>query len=84
MISPSVCSICAGALLGGDLLLLDELADLALGDLAGLLEAGVDELLIDVLEDDGDVGGGDDLGDLPAHDPCADDRGFEDEHGGSP
>ena len=50
-----------------ELLLLDQLGDLALGDLARLLEARVDELLVDVLEHDGDVGGGDDLGDLSAH-----------------
>src|SRR3712207_7304846 len=44
-------------------------------------QAEVDELLVDVLEHHGDVGGRDDLGDLPAHGPGADDRGFEDEHG---
>ena len=47
-------------------------------------QAGVHELLVDVLEQDGDVGGGDDLGDLPAHDARADHRGFEDEHGADP
>ena len=64
-----------------DLLLLDQLGDLALGDLAGLLEALVHEFLFDVLEEDGDVGGGDDLGDLSAHDTGPHDTGFEDEHG---
>ena len=67
-------------LLLGQLLLLDELVELALGDLAGLLEAVVDELLVDVLEDDGDVGGGDRLRDLAAHRAGADDGGLEDEH----
>src|SRR5215210_1875319 len=66
----------------GQLLLLDQLGGLALGDLACLLEALVHEFLFDVLEEDGDVGGGDDLGDLPAHDPGPHDSGFEDEHGG--
>ena len=47
------------------------------------VEAGVDELLLDVLEDDGDPGGGDRLGDLPAHGSGADDGGLEDEHGSS-
>ena len=42
-------------LLLGDLLLLDEPAELALGDLARLLETVVDELLVDVLEHDGDA-----------------------------
>ncbi len=66
--------------LGGDLLLLDEAVEAALRDLAGLLEAVVDELLIDVLEDDVDVGGGDRLGDLAAHRAGADDCSLEDEH----
>jgi len=39
-----------------DLLLLDQAAELRLGDLAGLLEALVHELLLDVLEHDGDAG----------------------------
>ena len=51
------------------------------GDVARLVEAGVDELLLDVLEDDGDAGGGDGLGDLAAHRPGADDGGLEHEHG---
>ena len=71
----------AVGLLLGDLLLLDEAGELALGDLACLLQADVDELLVDVLQDDGDVSGGDGLGDLSAHGACADDGGFEDEHG---
>ena len=64
-------------LLLGDLLLGDEPGELALGDLAGLLQPGVDELLLDVLEHDRDAGGGDDLRDLPAHRAGADDGGFE-------
>ena len=67
-------------LLRGELLLLDELVEPALGDLAGLLQAMVDELHVDVLEDDIDVGGGDRLGDLTAHGSGADDCGLEDEH----
>ena len=68
-------------LLLGDLLLLDQAAELALGDLAGLLQALVDELLVDVLEHDGDVGGRDHLRDLAPHRAGADDGGFEHEHG---
>ena len=56
------------------------LSSCALGHLARLLEPGVDELLLDVLEDDRDVGGGDRLGDLAAHRAGADDGGLEDEH----
>ena len=67
-------------LLLGDLLLLDEAAELALRDLAGLLQTLVDELLLDVLEHDGHVGGGEHLGDLAAHRAGADDGGFEHEH----
>ena len=67
-------------LLLGQLLLRDELVELALGDLAGLVEAVVDELLVDVLEDDVDVGDGDRLGDLASHRAGADDCGLEDEH----
>ena len=68
-------------LLLGDLALLDELADLAGGHVARLVEAGVDELLLDVLEHDGDAGGGDRLRDLAAHGAGADDGGLEHEHG---
>src|SRR5215217_2425279 len=71
-------------LLLGQLLALDELGGLALADLAGLLEALVDELGLDVLEEDGDVSGGDDLGDLAAHHPGPHHGGFEDEHGPDP
>ena len=67
-------------LLLGQLLLLDQAGELALGDAAGFLEGGVDELLVDVLDDDGDVGGGDRLRDLPAHGAAADDGGLGDEH----
>src|SRR5439155_11489382 len=59
------------------LLLLHQAAELSLGDLARLLQAGVDELLVDVLEDDGDVCVGDRLGDLAAHRSGADDGGLE-------
>ena len=67
-------------LLLGQLLLRDELVELPLGHLARLLEAVVDELLLDVLEHDRDVGGGDRLRDLAAHRPGADDGGLEYEH----
>ena len=72
--APSACSSVS-------LLLLDEPASWPCGDVARLLEAGVDELLLDVLEHDGDVGGGDRLGDLAAHGAGADDGGLEHEHG---
>src|SRR4051812_9390066 len=63
-----------------DLLLLDQAAKLGLGDLLGLLEALVDELLLHVLEHDVEACGGDDLGDLPAHGAGAHDGGVEYEH----
>ena len=68
-------------LLLGQLLLLDQAAELALGDRARFLDRGVDELLIDVLDDDSDVGGGDRLCDLAAHGAAADDGGLRYEHG---
>ena len=69
-----------GGLLVGELALLDQAGDLALGDVAGLGQPGVDEVLVDVLEDDRDPCGGDRLGDLAAHRAGADDGGLEDEH----
>ena len=47
---------------------------------ARFLDRGVDELLVDVLDDDGDVGGGDRLRDLAAHGAAADDGGLGNEH----
>ena len=67
-------------LLGGDLALLDELVELARGDFARLVEPGLHELLVDVLEHHRDPRGGDRLGDLPAHGACADDGCLEHEH----
>ena len=67
-------------LLGGDLAPLGEFADLALGHVRGLVEPGLHERLVDVLEHHGDARGGDGLGDLAAHRPGADDGGFEHEH----
>ena len=69
-------------LLLGEPALLHQPGDLALGDVARLVEAGLDELVLDVLEHDGDAGGGDGLGDLAAHGAGADDGGLEHEHGG--
>ncbi len=63
-----------------DLLLADEAPELRLGHLASLLEALVDELLVDVLQHDGNLGGRDHLGDLPSHRAGAYDGGFEYEH----
>ena len=60
--------------------LLHQPGDLAPGDLARLVEAGLDELVPDVLEHDGDPGGGDGLGDLTAHGAGSDDGGLEHEH----
>ncbi len=71
-------------LLLGQLLLLDQAGELALGDGARLLDRGVDELLVDVLDDDGNVGCGDRLGDLTAHGAAADDGGLRYEHFGFP
>ena len=42
-------------LLLGDLLLADQAGELALGDLAGLVEPGLDELVLHVLEHDRDA-----------------------------
>ncbi len=67
-------------LLGGDLAALGELADLALSDVPRLVEARLDERVVDVLQHHRDAGGGDCLGDLAAHCPCSHDCGLEDEH----
>ena len=74
-------ALAVGVLLA-DLLLLDQVAELRLGHLPGLLEPDVHELLLDVLEDDRDPRGGDHLSNLTAHGPGAHHSGFEDEHGG--
>ncbi len=62
------------------LLLLDEAIKLALGHFPRLVEPVVHELLLDVLEDDGDLGGCDRLRDLATHGSGADDGGLENEH----
>ena len=67
-------------LLGGQLAALDEFVELALGDVARLLQAGLHELLVDVLEHHGEPRRGDRLGDLTTHRPGADDCGLEHEH----
>ena len=67
-------------LLLGQLLLLDQARELALGDGPRLLQSGVDELLVDVLDDDRDIGGGDRLRDLAPHGAAADDGGLGNEH----
>lgn len=60
----------------------DELQDhRILSHLARAGQPRVDEALIDVLEQDGNAGGGDDLGDLAAHGAGTHDGGLEDEHG---
>ena len=64
-------------LLLADLLLLDEPAELVPAHLAGLLQPLVDELLLNVLQHDGDAGGGGHLRDLPSHRAGAHDGGFE-------
>jgi len=71
------------ALLGGELAALHEFADLPSGDVAGLVEAGLHELLGDVLEHDREAGGGDRLRDLPPHRPRANNRCLEHEHAAS-
>jgi hypothetical protein len=53
----------------------------ALPDRSGLLQAQLHESLLDVLEDDWNVGVGDRLRDLAAHRAGAYNGGFEDEHG---
>src|SRR5581483_4525160 len=60
-----------------DLLLLHEAAELATGDLAGLLEALVHEALLDVLEHHRQAGRRDGLGDLAAHRAGAHHGGLE-------
>jgi hypothetical protein len=67
-------------LLVGEPAFLDQFARLALGDRARLREPSLHERVVDVLEHDGDAGGGDRLCDLPAHRPRADNRGPEYEH----
>jgi hypothetical protein len=68
------------ALLGREPALLDELSDLATGDVAGLIETCLDECVVDVLEHHGDTRGGDRLGYLAAHGAGANDGGSEHEH----
>ena len=53
-------------------------------DLLGLVQTGVHELLLHVLEHDRHAGRGDHLGDLAAHRAGADHGGFEYEHLGIP
>ncbi len=67
-------------LLCGQLLLLDQALELAVRDLAGLGEALVDELLVDVLQHHRQVRSGKRLGDLAAHRAGAHDRALENEH----
>ena len=78
---PTTSSTCAAACSSVSLPFFDQPGDLALGDVARLVEAGLDELVLDVLEHDGNAGGGDGLGDLAAHGAGADDGGLEHEHG---
>ena len=61
-------------LLGGDLAPLGEFADLAASHVRSLVEPGLHERVVDVLEHHGDARGGDRLGDLATHGPSADDR----------
>ena len=81
-IRPTICSIWASACSAVILPFSASLADLALGDVAGLVEACLHERVVDVLEHYGDARGGDRLGDLAAHRPGAHDGGFEHEHAG--
>ena len=78
-----LCEARIGLLLG-QLLLLDQAGQLALGDGSRLLHGGIDELLVDVLDDDGDVGCGDRLSDLTAHGASADNGGLGNEHSACP
>ncbi len=71
-------------LLGRQPLPFDEPRELALGDLARMGQAGVDQRLVDVLEHDGQPGGGDGLGDLATHRPRPHDGDLEDEHAEPP
>ncbi len=84
MISASVRSTCALASSSVSLPFSTSRATCPSVTLRALLQSRVDELLVDVLEHDGDVRGGDDLRDLTAHHARADDRGFEHEHGPAP
>jgi hypothetical protein len=71
------------ALLSGELAPLHEFADLPGGDVAGLVDPSLHEPLADVLEHDGEAGGGDRLRDLAPHRPCANNRCLEHEHAAS-
>src|SRR4051794_12179973 len=73
-----------GRILLRELPLLHQLRDLALSDLARLFQSRVDELGVDVLEHHRDPRRRDDLGDLAAHHPRADDSCFEHEHAAHP
>ena len=68
------------ALLLGQLAALDQFPDLARGHVAGLVEPGLHELVVDVLELHGDARGRDRLGDLAPHRPRAYDGCLEHEH----
>ena len=63
-----------------ELALLDELPDLSGGDAQGLVEAGLHERVVDVLQHHRDPRRGDRLGDLAAHRPGAHDSSLEYEH----
>src|SRR5690606_31494959 len=69
-------------LLLGDPFLLHLAGELPGGHVAGFLDRGVDELLVDVLDHDWDVGGGDRLRDLATHRASADNGGLGYEHSG--
>ena len=68
------------ALLLGQLAALDQFPDLTRGHVASLVEPGLDERVVDVLELHRDARGRDRLGDLPAHRPCTYDGCLEHEH----
>ena len=77
---PTTSSTCASAASWSSLPRSTSFLTCPLGDLARLGEPGLDELVLDVLQHDGDARGGDGLGDLAAHGSGADDGGLEDEH----
>ena len=77
---PRISAICASACSALILPFSASLPTWPAGHVRGLVQARLDERLVDVLQHHGDARRGDCLGDLATHRSCADDSGLEHEH----